>query len=608
MSETQDQQTNTNSGIFAVAASIETRNRITLGETPTTIVSKFRDSNIFINQGEWTRGDEAGAAHLVVPEGASGLYQMSVIVNYAGGNTTRSSIEVRSRVTREMASEDGESTDYPLVPDHILRGSSYQRFLSAMDAENVDRLTSQFTGLIQLEAGDRVNFEMIASQTVKKLKILDGSYIFLHQVSGATPSVPGEKGDKGDPGEPGRDLFQGEWSNTSSYEIGDVVLYRNILYVRTERDTGPVNANLFPSAVDEWLMLKGEKGDTGDTGAAGASGVDGVDGQDGAPGRNPYRGDWDEGTVYEIGDIVRRESKRFSRVGPHTTDPQWSPETNYMLGSSVQYNNNRYTAVYDISGSPTNLTPVDDSRWILGQGRPPSRGWELVDGADGSPGSPGADGVPGEPGQDGAQGERGPKGDPGPAGPAGGQGPAGPAGDQGATGPRGDTGPRGATGPRGETGPAGKDGTGSGAQVTDEVSYVHSSVFTVNRIYHSNLTPPSDTLLIVISPITSSSKRRASSMLIPYSSWKLLVNSGSDGSTVSNFSDGRYYFDPFDFSLLQSSDKSVEIATYSIGIGRSSNGFITCGMFCEIDGSIARNNPPATTVNMAGIKVSYIKV
>lgn len=74
---------------------------------------------------------------------------------------------------------------------------------------------------------------------------------------------PGDPGPAGVDGPPGRPAFQGVWDNTKSYKVGDSVLYRATadeqwgLYVRTDTDTGPVNADFNPAAVTEWQSMQG---------------------------------------------------------------------------------------------------------------------------------------------------------------------------------------------------------------------------------------------------------------------------------------------------------------------------------------------------------------
>ena len=110
---------------------------------------------------------------------------------------------------------------------------------------------------------------------------VDGTHYNV-QWQNADAGGSGDKGDKGDKGDTGprgpiglqgtpgakgadgRDAFQGTWSSTRAYKVGDTVLYQNVLYVRINQDA--VATAVTPTETNNWQSLKGDKGDAGGNG------------------------------------------------------------------------------------------------------------------------------------------------------------------------------------------------------------------------------------------------------------------------------------------------------------------------------------------------------
>ena len=149
---------NTNTDIDLTASWIET-------------VSRFDTDDILINQTGWSRGTTSGNNHIIVPSDYDGTYIMTGVINYGqpSSGAGRVPVTIRSRIIR-----NGSAIANPL------EGGSYARGI----AIDIDHFTSQFSGLVQLEAGDLVNIEITAYEVAANYTIDANSYFALAKVGG----------------------------------------------------------------------------------------------------------------------------------------------------------------------------------------------------------------------------------------------------------------------------------------------------------------------------------------------------------------------------------------------------------------------------------------
>lgn len=167
----------------------------------------------------------------------------------------------------------------------------------------------------------------------------------------------GNTGATGSTGEPGL-RWQGAWSASSGYSVGDAVSLNGSAYISTSN----VNTGVTPGTGPQWSLLA-SAGATGATGAAGASGLNGSNGAAatvqvgtvttgaagssvsvqnsgtasaavlsfsipqgatgaaGTPGLT-WRGTWSAGTGYGKGDVVFRNGSAYVSLHPeNTADP-----------------------------------------------------------------------------------------------------------------------------------------------------------------------------------------------------------------------------------------------------------------------------------------------
>lgn len=286
------------------------------------------------------------------------------------------------------------------------------------------------------------------------------------------PAGPiGPVGPTGAAGTPGL-VYQGTWSNGSSYVASDVVFYAGSSYVATQ-----ASSNKQPDTnASFWSLLaqQGLQGETGANGAAGPAGSVGPAGPTGATGAI--------GPVGPTGATGATGATGPAGPGGVPFRGAWSSSTAYAFNDAVFYGGSSYFAL----NSNLNIQPDSDPTV-----------WSLLAQA----------GDPGAPGSTGATGAAGPAGPVGPAGATGATGATGPAGPTGATGP---TGVTGATGLTGATGPAGLSwkGTWSSATsyaVNDAVYYSGSSYIAIAT--NTNKQPDTNT-----------------------SQWSLLSQKGASGS------------------------------------------------------------------------------
>lgn len=222
--------------------------------------------------------------------------------------------------------------------------------------------------------------------------------------------------------------FQGAYSSSTSYGIGDGVFWQGAGWVSLVSNNHGNTPDQSPS---DWAMFAaaGATGAVGATGPAGAAGMAGTPGATGATGAMGPTGA--TGATGAPGLAYRGE---------------WQSASNYGLGDVVVWNGSSYASLVGSNhGNAPDVSPTD---------------WGVL-AAIGATGATGAQGAAGPTGPAGAMGPVGATGSAGPQGvqgPQGLQGPAGAQGLQGATGSAGPTGATGAVGPTGATGVQGVPG------------------------------------------------------------------------------------------------------------------------------------------------------
>ena len=180
--------------------------------------------------------------------------------------------------------------------------------------------------------------------------------------------------------------------------------------------------------------LQGTVGATGATGATGSSGPVGATGPQGSP--VTFRGVWNIGSTYAIGDTVSESGNSYIAIAAGTAE---DPATDVGSGTS-----GTYWALLAKKGDAGDV------------GATGSAGAQGPQGLQGLTGATGAAGPQGQQGLTGATGSQGPQGT---VGATGATGSSGPVGDVGATGSAGATGPQGLQGLTGATGATGAQGS-----------------------------------------------------------------------------------------------------------------------------------------------------
>lgn len=229
------------------------------------------------------------------------------------------------------------------------------------------------------------------------------------------PGVAGAAGAVGPPGLPGM-VYRGVYASTTSYALGDVVLFAGASY------TSLVGANVgqtpgFSPAFWGVLTAQGSQGIQGATGSAGAAGPQGLPGSFGPPGERGDQGQ--QGAAGQAGaqglsgpvgaDGLSGPTGPAGVAGPAgmAFRGAYDSSANYALADSVQFNGAGYISLIAANhGNTPSLSPVEWSLFATG-----------TPGAAGAAGSTGPSGIMGPPGSAGLAGPN------GPAGPAGAQGP-----------------------------------------------------------------------------------------------------------------------------------------------------------------------------------------
>ena len=176
-------------GTQAVFVNLNTNSDIDLTSGWIGTVSRFDADDLLINETGWVRGTTGGNNYVTVPANHAGVYLMSATVNYDDPTTGagRTAVTLRSRVVR-----GGAAIANPLI------GGSYARGISP----DIDHYTSQFTGFLELEAGDQVSLEITAYETANNYSIDAGSFFGLARFGGPAGAT-GTQGDIGTPGTAG---------------------------------------------------------------------------------------------------------------------------------------------------------------------------------------------------------------------------------------------------------------------------------------------------------------------------------------------------------------------------------------------------------------------
>ncbi len=196
---------------------------------------------------------------------------------------------------------------------------------------------------------------------------------------------------------------------------------------------GPQGATGAPGATGP-QGLQGTVGATGATGATGSSGPVGATGPQGSP--VTFRGAWNIGSTYAIGDTVSESGNSYIAIAAGTAE---DPATDVGLGTS-----GTYWALLAKKGDAGDVGATGSAGAVGPQG------------LQGPTGATGAAGPQGQQGLTGATGSQGPQGT---VGATGATGSSGPVGDVGATGSTGAVGPQGSQGPAGATGATGAQGS-----------------------------------------------------------------------------------------------------------------------------------------------------
>ena len=212
-------------------------------------------------------------------------------------------------------------------------------------------------------------------------------------------------------------VYQGSYSSTNNYGLGDVVLWQGSSYTSLASSNHGNTPGLSPLF---WgpLAAQGPQGATGSTGIAGPQGLPGPPGSVGPPGQTGPQGQQGipgqagaqgiPGTTGPQG--LQGPMGPQGSAGPVgiTFQGQYSSSTNYALADGVQYNGSGYVSL--VASNHGNTPDQSPQQWALMA----------------AAGSPGATGPAGSTGATGAIGPQGPQGPTGPQGATGATGPQGP--------------------------------------------------------------------------------------------------------------------------------------------------------------------------------------
>ena len=223
--------------------------------------------------------------------------------------------------------------------------------------------------------------------------------------------APGTVGPAGSPGL----IYQGNYSSTTNYGLGDVVLWQGASYVSLQSSNHGNTPSLSPGL---WGVLtaqgpagpqglagtpgpmgpQGPPGSVGPPGEQGPQGIQGIPGQAGAQGIPGTQGP--QGLQGPMGPQGPAGPVGMTFRGPY------SSTTNYSTGDGVLYGNSGYVSLTD--GNHGNTPDQNPSAWaVFATG---TQGAPGVTGATGTQGPMGPQGPPGPQGSQGIQGIAGPQG------------------------------------------------------------------------------------------------------------------------------------------------------------------------------------------------------
>ena len=229
--------------------------------------------------------------------------------------------------------------------------------------------------------------------------------------------VPGAAGAAGAPGTPGL-VYQGAYSSTTNYALGDVVLWQGASYASLHAG----NHGNTPDASAGWwgvLTAQGPAGPQGPQGAPGVQGSQGLPGSVGPPGVQGPQGA--QGVPGQAGaqglNGATGPQGLQGPMGPQgvpgpvglSFKGTYSSTTNYALADGVMYGGAGYVSLVD--GNHGNTPDQSPGQWAMFA----------------AAGAMGPQGLQGPMGLQGVQGVSGPKGDTGSTGATGAVGPEGPA-------------------------------------------------------------------------------------------------------------------------------------------------------------------------------------
>ena len=259
---------------------------------------------------------------------------------------------------------------------------------------------------------------------------------------GATGSTgaTGPQGPQGLTGPQGPPVaYQGTWSNSKTYNIGDAVFFNGSSYISTRRfqSEPPARHQFRPmefAGATRFHRRDGNARSNGPTGPQGPMGVTGSTGATGTTGATGPQGPTGpQGSTGPTGP-TGPQGLQGVQGPPVNFRGTYSGSTTYATGDVVFYNGSSYISI--VSNNTSHQPDTSPTQWSLlaQQGNTGATG---ATGAQGPTGSTGPQGPIGLTGTTGATGAQGPTGATGATGPAGATGPTGTTGATGATGPQG---------------------------------------------------------------------------------------------------------------------------------------------------------------------------
>ena len=234
-------------------------------------------------------------------------------------------------------------------------------------------------------------------------------------LTGATGPA-GPQGPAGVPGAGGL-VYQGNYSSTQNYALGDVVVWQGSSYASLVAGN---HGNTPSLSAQQWGLLsaQGPAGPTGANGAAGAAGPQGLPGSmgpSGPPGPQGLQGIAGQAGAQGIPGAIGATGLS-GPMGPQgipgpvgiTFQGAYSSTANYALADGVSYKGSGYVSL--VAGNHGNTPDQSPQQWALfaAAGAAGAIGPAGAAGATGDTGPAGPQGVPGPAGATGAMGPQGP--------------------------------------------------------------------------------------------------------------------------------------------------------------------------------------------------------